>query len=176
MANRKQRRNTKNKNKAHYNDEYTQSTKTIIITLLVVIVVFGLFYFITTLVNNSKRGLNTVEPTEEEVSIQYEEILAGMTFDMNQDEYYVLFYDFDGPDATYLGYLFDQYASIEGNYIYEVDLGSGFNKNIISKDTNSKAQKASDLKVKDPTLIKIENGKNVEYVEGASQLIANVIG
>lgn len=171
MANRKQRR----KSKENYNDDYTQSAKSILITLGIVVVVFGLFYLITLLINNSKRGLNTKEPTEEVATIQYSEILGDDTFTMMPDEYYVLFYDFDGPSKTYYDYLFTQYASTEGNYIYKVDLSNAFNTKFASTETNKNASKAGELKVKDATLIKIKNGKNVEYVEGTSQVIAGAL-
>ena len=58
MANRKQRR----KNKQLVEDEYTQSTKSIIITLVAVLVIFLVFYGITVLINNNNRKLNTKEP------------------------------------------------------------------------------------------------------------------
>lgn len=169
--NRKQRRSSKQK----VEDEYTQSTKSIIITLLVVLGVFLLFYLITVLINNNNRKLNTKEPEEVETEIQYFEILGDSTFTMSPEEYYVLFYDFDGPEAVYYDYLFNQYAGIENQYIYKVDLGNGFNKKFVSEETNKKAKKAGDLKVKDATLIKIRKGKNVEYVEGSSQVIANAL-
>lgn len=168
VANRKQRRN----NKKNYNDEYTQSTKTILITTGVVLAVFGMFYLMTILLNNSKRGLNTKEPTKEEAAIQYFEILGDDTFEIDKDEYYVLFYDFNGPKSVYLDYLFDQYSKAQNQYIYKVDLSNGFNKKFISEETNEYAGNASELKVKDATLIKIRYGENVSYVEGSSQIIA----
>ena len=169
MANRKQRR----KNKQLVEDEYTQSTKSIIITLVAVLVIFLVFYGITVIINNNNRKLNTKEPEETETQIQYLEILGDDTFTMSPDEYYVLFYDFEGPEAVYYDYLFTQYAGVENQYIYKVDLGKGFNKKFIAEDkTNKKAKKAGDLKVKDATLIKIQKGKNVKYVEGTSQVIA----
>ena len=169
VANRKQRR----KSKQIIEDEYTQSTKSIIITLLAVAVVFGAFYLITVLINNNNRKLNTKEPEKVEAEIQYKEILGDDTFVMSPKEYYVLFYDFEGPEAVYYDYLFESYLSEEGKYIYKVDLGKGFNTKFVAEDkTNKKAKKASDLKVKDATLIKIKKGKNVEYTEGSSQIIA----
>ncbi len=170
MANRNQRRKTKEQV-----DNYSESTRSILITLGVVLVVFLLFYLMTVLINNSKRGLNTKEPTKEPTNIQYYEILGDDTFTMNKDEYYVLFYDFDGPSAVYYDYLFNQYAGIEGNAIYKVNLNSGFNKKFLSEETNKYASNASELKVKEATLIKIENGKNVDYFEGTSQEIANIL-
>ena len=168
MANRKQRRKSKEK----LDDEYTQSTKNVIITLAVVLLVFGLFYLVTVLVSNSKRRLNTVIPEVTSAEIQYSEILAESTFKMYPSEYYVLFYDFDGPNAVYYDYTFTTYSKTEGNYIYKVDLGNGFNSKFVSDETNSRASKAGELKVKDATLIKISKGKNVKYVEGDLLIIS----
>lgn len=171
MANRAQRRKTKK----NYDDDFTQSTKSTIIIMGVVLVIILLFYLLTVAINNKNRKLNTTEKEKTEATIQYKEILADNTFVMFPHEYYVLFYDFDGPEAVYLDYLFDTYASLENKYIYKVDLGSGFNKKFVSNETNSKASKASELKVKDATLIKIQEGKNVLYAEGSSQVIANAL-
>jgi len=171
MANRKQRR----KMKQSKEDEYSQSTKSIIITLVVVLGVFLIFYLMTVLINNNDRRLNTKEPEEVETEIGYTEILGDDTFTMSPNEYYVLFYDFEGPEAVYYDYLFNQYLGVENQYIYKVDLNKGFNKKFVSDKTNKKAKKASDLKVKDATLIKIIDGKNVEYIDGSSQLIANAL-
>lgn len=166
--NRKQRRMQKKK----VEDEYTQSTKSIIITLVVVLVVFALFYVLTLFINDSTRKLNTKEPEVKEPEIQYLEILGDSTFKMSPHEYYVLFYDFEGPEAVYFDYMVSKYAGVENQYIYKVDLGKGFNTKFIAEKTNKKAKKAGDLKVKDATLIKIRKGKNVEYTEGSSQVIA----
>lgn len=172
MANRKQRRKMKQKQE----DNYTQSIKSVVITLLVVLGVFLLFYLITVLINNNERRLNTKEPEKQEVTIDYNEILGDNTFTMSPTEYYVMFYDFEGPEAVYYDYLFDQYSSGKDKFIYKVDLSKKFNKKFIAEDkTNKKAKKAGDLKVKDATLIKIKKGKNVKYVEGSSQIIADAL-
>lgn len=166
--NRKQRRKTKQV----VEDEYTQSVKSIIITLAVILLVFIIFYVLTVFINNNNRKLNTKEPEETEATIDYLEIIGDNTFTMSPNEYYVLFYDFESPEAVYYAYLVDKYAAKENQYIYKVDLGKGFNTKFISDKTNKKAKKAGDLKVKEATLIKVRKGKNVEYTEGSSQVIA----
>ena len=173
MANRKQRRKTKEK--LYYTNNESDNKTKVVITLLIVLTVLSLFYLVTVLINNKNRALKTTEPEQEDVSIQYQEILGDNTFTMSPKEYYVLFYDFDGPSAAYYDYLYKTYAAKDGNYIYKVDLGSGFNKKFLSKDTNPKAQKAGQLKVEEATLIKIKNGKNVAYIEGPSQIIAEAL-
>lgn len=169
MANRAQRRKTKK----NLDDDFKQSTKSIIITVAVVLGVILLFFLFTKKITEKK--LNTVEKEKTEASIQYNEILGDNTFTMFPHEYYVLFYDFDGPEAIYLNYLYSSYASQENKYIYKVDLGNKFNEKFIGEETNSKASKASELKVKEATLIKIQEGKNVSYTEGNAQVIAEVL-
>ncbi len=169
MANRAQRRKTKK----NFDDDFTQSTKSTIITISVVLVIILLFYLLTVAINNKNRKLKTTEKEKTEATIQYKEILAESTFVMFPHEYYVMFYDFDGPEAVYLDYLVDTYASQENKYIYKVDLGNKFNQKFVSEETNKNASKASELKVKDVTLIKIQEGKNVSYVEGNAQVMGN---
>ena len=44
------------------------------------------------------------------------------------------------------------------------------NKNYLSEEGNSSASSVSELKINGVTLIKIEEGKNIEYVEGSSNV------
>ena len=170
MANRKQRR----KLKQAKDEEYTQSVKSTVMILGIVVVVFLLFYFLTVAINNKNRRMNTKEKEKEEAKIGYYEILGDNTFTMPPRDYYVLFYDFEDPEAVYLDYLFNLYAGYEGQYIYKVDLGNKMNEKFVTEDkSNSKASKASELKIKGTTLIKISDGKNIEYTEGNGQVMAN---
>jgi hypothetical protein len=141
--------------------EYEQSTKSIIFNVAGVLIVFALFYFITTLVAGNKPILHEKEKTP--AVIQYKEILAGETFNRLDSEYYVLFFDFNGEDASY----YKTIASTSEKIVYIVDLSNSFNKSIVSEETNKSAQNASELKVKEATLIKIKNKRNVLYFEGS---------
>lgn len=170
MANRVQRRKTKQAK----DEEFEQNTKTSIIIVSVVLVIILLFYLLTIVINNKNRKLNTKEPEATETTIQYLEILGDNTFTMPPNEYFVLFYDFEDPEAVYLDYLFNQYAGLENQYIYKVNLGSKINEKFVTNDkSNSKASKASELKINGTTLIKIKKGKNVGYTEGVAQVIAS---
>ena len=170
VANRKQRRQTKQVQ----TDDYSQSTKSVLITLGVVLIVFLLFYLLTLAINNKNRRLNTKESSKEEATIQYYEILGDNTFTQSPSEYYVLFYDFEDPEAVYLSYLFNLFAGYENQYIYKVDLGNKMNEKFITTEkSNNKASKAGELKIKGTTLIKISKGKLIEYTEGSAQVIAN---
>ncbi len=142
--------------------EYNQSIKNTIITLVIVVLFFVGFYLLTNYILNKSRKLNYKEPENKEATIQYKEILASQVFKQNDEEYYVLFYDFDGNDAAY----YNQIVSTTELKLYTVNINNPFNKKILSKTTNKDAQRFEDLKVKEATLIKINKGKNIYYFEG----------
>ncbi len=151
--------------------EYEQSIKSIIYNVVGILSVFLLFYLVTYFITNNSRRLNVIDVERLPVEIQYKEILAGETFNRPESEYYVLFYDFDGEEAAY-------YSTIINDFfgkIYTVDLGKGFNKPFVSDETNKNVQKASDLRVREATLIKIKNNKNVSYIEGNLEEIGDNI-
>lgn len=164
MAKKKEilKQEKKRKKELRESIEMEQSTKSTVITLLVVVVVFLLFYFLTDLILNKARKLNYKEPEIKEAKIQYQEILYSQVFDQ-LGEYYVLFYDFNGSDAPF----YNQIVKDDSKKIYTVDLGNFFNKEIVSDKTNKNAQQSKDLRVKEATLMKINNGKNVFYFEGS---------
>ena len=68
--------------------------------------------------------------------------------------------------------VYEEYILIEDEDvlpIFIVDLSNKFNEDIIvSKDeeTNPNAQKYAELKVSNPTLIRVKDGKNIKYYEG----------
>ncbi len=153
----------KRKKELRQSVEVEQSVKKTILTLIIVILIFVLFYFITNIILEKSRKLNYKEPTKEEATIQYKDILASQVFKQKDSEYYVLFYDYSGSHAEY----YNEIVNDETKKIYTVDLGNFFNKNIISEETNNNVQKHEDLKVKEATLIKIKDGKNIFYYEGS---------
>jgi hypothetical protein len=165
MAKKKQIKKEEEKRKKELRQtlDSDQSVKNTIITLVIVVIVFVLFYFITDFILNKSRKLNYKEPTASTVEIQYSEILASQVFKQKETEYYVLFYDFKGNHKSY----YDQIATDTTKKIYKVNIGSPFNKGIVSEKTNKSVQRYEDLKVKEATLIKINNGKNVFYFEGS---------
>ena len=125
--------------------------KIIIAILLTVLVVC----FIAKLANGDFKK-------DEEESVDYTNIVAGQTFTRSEDEYYVLFYDDEA--------ILDKIGSVT-DAIYKVDLNSSLNKNIVSEEGNPKAEDAESLKINGTTIIKIEGGKNVSYIEGYDAVV-----
>lgn len=158
----------KKKNKTNYVEDFnkTFSIKNSIITILIVLGIFGGFYLLANYITNRgyKFNRNNVEAT-----ISYEEIMAGSTFNMNRDKYVVVFYnrDIDDDITNHISI----YGSRDGNNIYYVNLKNGMNKYVLDDVGNKNATKASELKVTNPTLIKIEDKEITEYIEGKDNIL-----
>ena len=136
--------------------------------LFVVIVVLSLFYLLTVFIvgKDDKEELK-------ETAIQYEEILAGSSFNMKNNEYVVVYYDFSDTELTDITSSIYSY-SYTGKYrLYTVNMNSGFNKSYATEDeSNKNPEKAEDLAIKGPTLIRFVDGKVEEYIEGKEDILA----
>lgn len=161
----------KNKNKKVIernlnNNEKELSTiiKITVGVVLVFIVVYLLFAIFTGEIKLTKD--KSTEPT-----IQYSEILAETTFKQNKEDYFVLYYDFSKDNAS----LLETIAVVIGNEAttYKVDLNKKFNGNYIIEDDksiNKTPNNIDELKVKNPTLIRIKKGKIVKFITGIEDI------
>lgn len=142
----------------------------IIRILLGVIVVFVLFYLLTIFIIDKDEEEETTE-----TAIQYEEILAGSSFTMRDDEYIVVYYDFTSEDADQISSAIYTYTS---NYLgsslrlYTVDMSNAFNEKYASKSkSNENPESAADLLINVPTIIRIKDGKAVEYIDDLDDVL-----
>lgn len=157
--------------KNNSNITYSMELKKLFIILGVIILIIAILYFIVGIFVTKDIHLFGNKNNDSEITstIQYTEILAGETFNINKDEYYVIF-----SDST--GNYYSTYQNIAQNNtdksIYLVDINNPLNTLFVSEDSNSNVQDPSELKVKDNTLIKIQNKKNVEYVEDKNVILS----
>lgn len=135
--------------------------------LFIVIVVLSLFYLLTVFIVG-KDDNEELKETE----IQYEEILAGSSFSMKNNEYVVVYYDFSDTELTDITSSIYSY-SYTGKYrLYTVNMNSGFNKAYATEDeSNKNPEKAEDLLINGPTLIRFADGKVEEYIEGKEDIV-----
>lgn len=142
------------------------SYKNIIVTVIVVLVIAVLFYLLTVYITNKPDKVRIAEG-----SISYEQISAGSTFNMSDKKYLVIFYNRDnsGDITTAVSNYKSKDKALP---IYYVDYNDAINASVTSKDSsNPNATKASELKVKNPTLIEISNGSISQYIEGEEKVI-----
>lgn len=132
--------------------------------VLVLVILYFVFAFAT---GEIKFG----EEKKPEPEIQNVEILAGSTFNRPESEYYVLLYDFSSEYNTKCVTLYNLFTSSNSSKLYVVDLSNGFNKNIVVNDKKLvNVQNAENLKVMNPTMLKIENGKTTITKTGIDEV------
>lgn len=133
-----------------------------IITALKILVALLVFILVLVLITKFVNG----DFKSKKVRITYNDIIAGQTFNRKEKTYYVVYYSFNSD--TSIQETID--ALKTEAKVYKVNLDDGMNKDYISEKGNSSASSVGELKINGVTLIKIEEGKNIEYVEGSSNV------
>lgn len=167
----KKTKRTLYKTKSSVNTGYS----TVVKIAVGVIVVLVLTYLITALVSGEIKLGGKNQEAKQEVSIQYEEIMAGQILNRNHDEYYVLLFNFTDTFASY-------YLSLKDNYIteddtlpfYIVDLEKYNNQDISTEKEEEVITNVDDvnsLKVISPTIIKVKNHRVIESIIGRESIL-----
>ena len=139
--------------------------KTIIIIVVAVILLVSMYFLTTFILNND----DTEEERITENTIQYDEILAGQSFNQSDDEYYVIYYDSTDEYST-IGSLISSYQLNNTDVkLYSVDLSNGMNSKYVT-DSDVVTDNASSLKVKDTTLLRFEDGEVVETITDLDEI------
>ena len=166
--NSKKNKNLKIKNELPVNDTITgRSALKIFVfsTILLAAIYFTIAIFVT---KELKISWLNGETNETESTTIENKILAKNTFNQRESTYYVYFYDFNNEDTNIASAIYGADARV-----YRVDASNGLNSNYVSTESgNRNATTLDDLKVVDPTLIKIDNDKIVAYYEGPSEIMS----
>jgi len=143
--------------------------KNFIIITIILLVVLGLIYLGSALFITKELkwfGLNENDTSDKNSDSEIKNtILASQIFNQKEEEYYVYFYDSNNTeeDLQITNLVNDK---LTNDKVYKVDINSALNSNYVTdEESNKKAKKLEDLKVKNFTLIKIEADKIVEYYE-----------
>lgn len=146
--------------------------KSLLLITISVLLFLGLFYLLTVVILGDKSENKKDEVKTAEVEIQFDEVLVGSSFSIKDEEYFVLYYEFENEDInTELSSLVSNYRmSKESPYLYVVNMSNALNSSAISDKSKKDAQKSSELKINGPTLIKFENGKIDGYIEGIDDI------
>lgn len=144
-------------------------TKTTIWTIITVIMVLVTFYIISIYATGGKI-FNFKKDSNEDVQIQYSEILLGRSFDMGGN-YFVIYFDKTDSEneqtIELTNLVTDFQTNSSGASIYTCDLGNVFNKPFVTtEEPNTNPYGAEDMLLNGPTLIRFSDGKVAEYVYG----------
>ena len=147
-----------------------------VIIVCVIICVFCAFYFLTVFISkddsSSTNSNSSNKKTTETTNISYDEILLGRSFSMEDGEYLVLYYDKDDSDlSSEMSSALSTYNNKDSHLkVYTVDMSDALNSSFTSDEANHDANDASEMKISGPTLIKFNNNKIDDYIEGKDEI------
>lgn len=146
-----------------YVNEDTNEIKKFVLILLGVALIAVILFFVTAKYIVKDRFQDN-KSTVTSDTIDYSSIDAGTLFNRPYNEYYVIAYDTEAPEAAYINIVKSSVAS-KGK-VYYMDLSIESNKKYVGETGNKNATNASELKLVNPTLIHIKSGKIANYYEG----------
>jgi len=142
------------------------SPKTLGFILVILLLFFVILYILTGLFITKELnwfGINDGNE-EDEVSNIENKILATDSLRQVEEEYYVYYYDTTDEDTEVSNVLY-----LVSETVYRVDLNDGFNSNFVGEPSGI-VENISDLKVSNPTVIKVSSEKIVEFYSGAEEI------
>ena len=170
-------KNRQNRKKTYHKVDSMQTSFSIgfgkVVKILVAVFVFFIiFYFLIIFLIVFNTSSATFDTTPAEADIQYQEILAGNSFSISDNQYYVLYYDMsdDSLKSLYTGFVSSYEDKEEHLPIYTVDMSSTFNKKFVSSESNKQVSQIDELQISGPTLIEFNNHEVVNYIEGESAI------
>lgn len=154
------------KNENPYDDIYK-----LLKTFGIILGVILLIYFLIAVLITKEIDWFTKDNNEEQVQKVEKSILAKNTFNQKEEEYYVYFYDFEDENERIATLINSKFFT---ETIYRVNTKDAFNSNFVTEEAlgNSSVTSIDDLKVINPTLIKISGDIVVEYYETKDNIIS----
>ena len=170
QALKRMKQDKKNKNtfeETNYANRFVMTLGLVLIVLIGSYLVIGIF-----ITKTIKFGSEEKKEEKTEIVIDNSTILMGQVFDQKVDEYYVLIYNPNDTKSIIKNWKQNYESKTGAIKIFVVDSSNQLNKKYITKDESNKTPTSySDLKVKEPTLIKINNKSVIEYIEGDEQIV-----
>lgn len=170
------KQNSKKNNKRidkYISDESKQMRNFLIILFSIIIIVLIVYGISNILI---KEEDSQTDDTTEKVEIDYDKVSIGTMLNRNYKEYYVALYDAENPQAVVYSAIVTKYLDSEDAIkVFFCDLGNPLNsKYYVGENgkTNPDAKSISDLALGELTLIKVENGQIVKYLEGLDAIKA----
>lgn len=144
--------------------------KKFVIILIILMVLFILTYLFTGIfaTKDIKWFSKNNESEEENISNISNKILASESLKQSEEDYYVYFYDVTKENvevSNVINYL--------TNTVYRVDLHDAFNSNFIGEPSGI-VDEIENLKVTDPTVIKVSSEKIVSFYSGTEEITSSL--
>ena len=175
---KKARLNKQNTKKLETTEDFT--TKTKIITMFVLLLTLGGFYFLTEKIVEKQN--KELKERNKEINVREDNDINYSDIDSIKDESYYLLLDKedDEKNKQYDNYINSLKSSNYGVEYYYIDLSKDENKDLLGDISNQITtgfanaevlKELKELKVKDTTLIFVEDGKIKETYVGSEKIL-----
>lgn len=149
--------------------EEGETIRSFILIFGAILIIVLIIYLVSVLVVNNRENNKFSENDEvnTNVKIDYNLASVGMILNRPYDNYYVMVYDGEDPDAIYYAALITKYQNKEKDKkkIYFTDLSESINSGFKNETSNPKATTTSEFAFGKVTLLEINKGKITRYVE-----------
>lgn len=155
------------------NDNPMKEVYKLLKILIIVLVILIIIYLMVGIFITKEISFGNKKDNDTEVIMQSDYLLASETFRQKEEKYYVYFYDFNETNSSIETLIS---SKLKEEKVYRVDTSSDFNKKYISETSNPNVQNKEELKINGITLIVIENGKNIKYLQGEDAITNYIKG
>lgn len=146
------------------NKEKPLSPRVFIGILITLLLFFITLYLLTGLfITKEIKWFDKNSNNDEVIEIE-NKILAVDSLRQIEEEYYVYFYDTKNEDSGVTEVLYSLMDKV-----YRVDLNDDFNSNFVGESSGI-VENISDLKVSNPTIIKVSSEKIVAFYNGTEEI------
>ncbi len=166
------RSNTRKRTKKEEISVSSVNSTKVLFTVIAVAVFLLVFYFLTLYItskNSEDTQTNDNSSNESSETVIPNSIILGRSLSMSDSEYLVIFFETGDEEtsSTYESVVYNYQSKEDGFPLYVVDMSSGFNKNYLTDgEANMNPTTESEILVHGPTLMHIQNGQVIRYLEG----------
>ena len=151
------------------NQKQELKPKTFATIIIVLLLFFAILYLITGLfINKDIKWFDKKESEKTEQTSISNKILASDSLRQTEEEYYVYYYDTTNENSD-----INSIVNSLSEKVYRVDLHDDFNSNLIGEPSGVVSD-ISQLKVSDPTIIKVVSSTITEFYNGVEQIEATL--
>jgi len=142
------------------------SPKSFMIIMIFLILFFAVLYLLTDMfITNKSKWFGNNNAEENVVEIE-NKILASDSLRQNEEEYYVYYYNTKEENEEIKNALYSVKEEI-----YRVDLNDDMNSNFVG-EVSGIVDGIENLKVTDPTLIKVLDERIIEFYTGKEEIVS----
>ena len=155
------------KKEKYYSDEQNE-IRSFIKILLGLVLIFLVLYFLSVKFGDKKKD---IKRTNQAGKVQYDSIALGTLFNKADQEYYVLVFDSEDINNSYIINKASSYKSSNASKaLYTADLSLEFNRPFVSDTSFNPKTSVDGLKFSETTLLYIKEKKIVKFINNLDDI------